>query len=134
MTLLTAIGLCTACNARPQAAPTITLANSLPDQVSKYAIQGIVIGGGDKSSSSLKGGPHIFIYEVRTDGGEIILVTYTAFPPSPVGKNRVIRLDFHAGEIKIGDYLKAFGSFNPTNLTLYVEDDGDFIETFLSKP
>ena len=130
--LLVVLGLCSACTA--PVTPTEAIPPTLPESMGKASIEGMVIGGGDKSPSGLMGGPRTFIYEVRTDSGEIILVTYVALPPSPAADKQAFKLEFHAGEIKIGDYLKAYGSFDPATLTLTVAEQGDYIETYPSKP
>src|SRR5512139_715872 len=74
--LLVVLGLCSACVA--PVTPTETIPPTSPKSAGKASIEGIVIGGGDKSPSGLMGGPRTFIYEVRTDSREIILVTYVA--------------------------------------------------------
>jgi hypothetical protein len=132
--LLITIWLCAACSPAITPAPTETIPPTLPATTGKAGIEGIVVGGGDKSPTNRSGGPRTFIFEVRIDSGEIVLVTYVALPPSPAADQQRFRLDFHAGEIKIGDYLKAYGSFDPATLTLTVAEQGDYIETYPTKP
>ena len=63
-------------------------------------------------------------------------LTYTAFPPSPFGDSQAakIRLKLHEGKILVGHYMNARGSFDAEANRLTVADEGDFIETFTSKP
>lgn len=97
----------------------------------KQTISGQVIGGGDTTAKGLFDAPRKFVYQVKQDNGAIVKVTYTAYPPSPVGdrERKKIQLSFYSGTIKIGDYLKAYGSFDKTTQTLTVADEGDYIET-----
>lgn len=132
--LLGMIWLLSACSPSVTLLPTETV---LPKQflsAGKASVEGVVIGGGDKSPSTRLGGPRTYVFEVRSDRGEIILVTYVAMPPSPAADRQAFRLEFHAGEIKIGDYLKAYGSFDPATMTLTVTEHRDYIETYPSRP
>jgi hypothetical protein len=104
-------------------------------------ISGRVNGGGDTTPAGLLDAPRQFVYEIETDENSSIkdspiYVTYTAFPPSPIGdaQRKKIRLDFHEGRILIGHYIRAGGSYNPNTKTLTVAEEGDFIEAFSEKP
>jgi hypothetical protein len=141
LTFLTILCIGVACTTTSKTLPTtstLTMVTATPstspEQPGKANIEGIVVGGGDKSPSNRMDSPRTFIYEVRAESGDIILVTYIALPPSPAARPKAFRLEFHAGEIQIGDYLKAYGSFDPATLTLTVAEEGDFIETYPSKP
>lgn len=99
-------------------------------------VSGYVIGGGDTSPDGLFEARRVFVYEIRRDDGSMAKVTYTAYPPSPVGDKlrEKIRHDFHAGKVLVGDYLKAHGSYDENTNTLLVAKEGDYIKTYPSKP
>jgi hypothetical protein len=104
-------------------------------------ISGRVVGGGDTTPAGLLDAPRKFVYEIATDENSSIkespiYMTYTAFPPSPIGdaQRKKIKLDFHEGRILSGHYIRAGGSYNPTTKTLDVAEEGDFIEAFSEKP
>jgi hypothetical protein len=98
-------------------------------------VSGYVLSGGDTTPEGLLDAPRKFIYEIQGDDGSIILVTYTAFPPGPVGdKAPEIRLDFHAGSIQQGDYLVAGGTYETASNSLVVANEGNYIETYREKP
>ncbi len=100
------------------------------------SIAGYVIGGGDTTPEGLFDVPRKFVYKIKTDDNSFINVSYTAYPPSPVGdiQKKKIRLNFHAGTILIGDYLKARGSYDKNTNTVIVASEGDYIETYTKKP
>jgi hypothetical protein len=119
--------------ASPAAAtPLVTDAPVSP--VKGYEVSGTIINGGDTTPPDLLDAPRIFSYSLQTDDGQIVTITYTAFPPSPNLDNKKINLSFHAGVILIGDYVKARGSYDAQTKTLVVAEEGDFIETFAAKP
>jgi hypothetical protein len=99
-------------------------------------ISGYVISGGDLTPEGLLDAPRKFVYKVEMDNGSFVDVTYTAYPPGPVSEREgeKIRLNFHAGTILIGDYLKARGSYDPNTNTLIIAKEGDYIETYPEKP
>ena len=99
-------------------------------------ISGTVLGGGDTSDPDRLGGPRRFEFEVKTDDGQIVLVTYTAFPSRPSGSSKIpeIRLDFHESTIQDGHYLIAHGAYSAATNSLTVAEGGDFIETYPGKP
>ena len=94
-------------------------------------ITGRVISGGDTTPEGLLDAPRRFVYQIETDDGSVVNLTYTAFPPSPFGDRQMhrITLDLHEGRISIGHYIKASGSYDPETKTLTVAQEGDFIET-----
>lgn len=98
-------------------------------------VSGYVISGGDTTPEGLFDTPRKFVYSVQKDDGTNINVQYTAYPPSPAGdrERKKIRLDFHAGTIKIGDYLKAHGTYDKENNLLLVANEGDYLETYSEK-
>ncbi len=99
-----------------------------------YEISGIIMDGGDTTPPDLLDAPRKFSYTVQTDDGQSVIMKYTAYPPSPNPLEKKIKLTFHAGEILIGDYVKARGTFDVETKTLVVAEEGDYIETFASKP
>ncbi len=108
-----------------------TLGTITQPQPVKLTISGHVVSGGDTTPQGLFDAPRKFIYKVKTDDGSNIDVTYTAYPPSPVGdqERKKIRLSFHSGSVLIGDYLRARGSFVKSTNVLTIADEGDYIET-----
>ncbi|HWR66328.1 MAG TPA: hypothetical protein VN364_09435 [Bellilinea sp.] len=133
--------LLTACAVPTPAAPTPAApesATKAPPTGLENGIQqigGIVLGGGDTTPAGLMDAPRTFAYQIKADSGEEITVTYTAYPPSPAGDAKPeVKLSFHAGEILVGDYLVARGTFDKSSQTLTVGDQGDFIETYAEKP
>jgi hypothetical protein len=116
----------------PYHTPFPTNATNLSDSV--VVVSGTVISGGDQTPSDLTDAPRTFEYAVETEDLGKIVVSYTAYPPSPVGDSSDIELDFHAGEILVGDYLVATGRFDKQTQTLYVEETGHYIKTFSEKP
>jgi hypothetical protein len=107
-----------------------------PEAEISAAVSGYVVGGGDKTPEGLADAPRRFVYDLQTDDGSFMAVAYIAYPPSPVGDREAkkIRLDFHAGTILVGDYLKARGSYDRNTNTLMVAEEGDYIETYPEKP
>lgn len=99
-------------------------------------ISGFVTDCIDTTPEGLLDAPRKIICTVETDEGSQVRVMYTAYPPSPVGdaQRGKVRLDFHAGSILAGDYLRAGGSFDEAMNTLIVSEEGHFIETFPDKP
>jgi hypothetical protein len=97
-------------------------------------ISGTVISGGDTTPEGLLDAPRRFEYQIEREDGSIVTVAYTAYPPSPVADRTAITLEFHAGGILIGDFLEARGRFDDDTGTLVVENEGDYIKTFESKP
>lgn len=114
------------------AAPVVTLSqtDSPSTPIQGYTVSGTILAGGDTTPDGLQDAPRVFSYSVQTDDGRTITLTYTAFPPSPAGDRKKITLNFHAGEILIGDYVRARGSFDERTRTLVVAEAGDSIETF----
>lgn len=98
-------------------------------------VSGYVVNGGDTTPEGLFDTPRKFVYTIQKDDGSTIGVSYTAYPPSPVGDREMkkIKLNFHAGTIKIGDYLKARGTYDTKTNVLTVINQGDYIETYSEK-
>lgn len=98
-------------------------------------ISGRVIGGGDTTPEGILDAPRRFVFQIETEGGSVMDLTYTAFPPSPFGERqmRKIRLVFHEGRILSGHYIKACGSYDSKTNTLTVAQEGDFIETYAER-
>jgi hypothetical protein len=94
------------------------------------SITGIVLGGEDQTPEGLLDSPREFIYQIQLDSGEEILLTYTAYPPSPVTDDQPgPQLNFHSGVINPGDSIKAQGTYDAKLRTLTVALETDFIET-----
>ncbi|HSW56824.1 MAG TPA: hypothetical protein VLH15_00315 [Dehalococcoidales bacterium] len=95
-------------------------------------ISGIVISGG---STARPDGPldvpHTFIYQVRQADGSIINLSFKGYPPSPAGDAARARmtLEFHAGEILIGDRIYASGILDKETNTIDLSIDGGYIRT-----
>ncbi|MFC2055407.1 hypothetical protein ACFLV7_14090 [Chloroflexota bacterium] len=98
-----------------------------------HLVSGDVISGGYVGPENIKDAPRKYVYEILNEK-ETFLVSYTAYPPSPVGDERKIELKFHTGEILVGDYLIACGVYNKPTKTFVVESDGQYIWTFARKP
>jgi hypothetical protein len=100
-------------------------------------IAGVILSGGDTTpESGPLDTPRKYVYEVRTDGGSAVRLSYTAYPPSPVGDaaRAKIVLDFYYGTIRQGDYVKARGSYDQSTNTVTVAQQGDYIKTYAQKP
>jgi hypothetical protein len=97
------------------------------------SVSGLVISGGDIASpDGPTDAPRVFIYEVKRDDGTIAKVSYTAYPPSPVGdvNRNKITLDISGGSINIGDRMEALGRLDKETNTIVVADQGDYIRTW----
>jgi len=115
---------------KPQPATTPTITEE------SINTSGYVISGGDTTPKGLMDAPRKFVYVIKKDDGSLVNVIYTAYPPSPVGdkERKKIRLSFYRGAIGISDYLIARGSYDRNSNTLLVVEEGDYIETYPSKP
>jgi hypothetical protein len=95
-------------------------------------VTGTVISGGDTTPA---GGPldapRRFVYLVQKSDGAYVNVSYTAYPPSPAGKEKMgmIRLEFANGVIIPGDLMEAYGSYDSKTNTLTVAEAGNYIRT-----
>lgn len=125
----------TALPAHPATVVPAALETGTPGSpIQGYMISGSILSGGDTSPTGLLDAPRKFLYSVQTDDGQSVSLTYTAYPPSPNPAGKKIKLNFHAGSILIGDYVRAHGSYDENTRTLVVAEEGDYIETFASKP
>ena len=99
-------------------------------------IVGRVISGTDTTPKGFSDVPRRLVFEVETEDKSVINLTYTAFPPSPIGEQQMkkIRLAFHEGRVLPGHYVKAGGTYRTETNTLTVGKDGDFIETSSERP
>jgi hypothetical protein len=93
-------------------------------------VSGAVLSGGDQSPEGLQDAPRTFVYQVLLDDGTQVNVSYVAFPPSPAAQAARPTLEFHAGQIQVGDRLEARGSFDPATNTLTVATSEDYIRTY----
>jgi hypothetical protein len=118
----------------PHSTPVVASTQSPVEPVKGYEVSGIVLSGGDTSPKGLMDTPKKFAYQLKTGDGKRITVTYTAYPPSPVGDKQKITLKFHEGGVQVGDTMKARGSFDENTMTLLVAEEGDFIETTAATP
>jgi hypothetical protein len=103
-------------------------------EVAGFTVSGYVLGGGDTTPPGLLDAPRTFIYEVQQEDGTIVMVSFISYPPSPVGDRQMITLNFYAGAVRPGDYLIARGTYEAAAKTLFVTDEGDYIETYPQKP
>jgi len=103
-------------------------------QAGAQEISGVVLSGGDQTPPDLQDAPRQFVYQVQMEDGKVVNVAYTAYPPSPAADRRKITLDFHAGQVQVGDYMEAKGQFDPVTNTLTVSEEGDSIRTYSQKP
>ncbi len=105
--------------------------------VPKIQIVGQVTSGGDTTGpNGPTDAPRVFTYQVKKDDGKTVNVSYTAYPPSPVGDaNRAkISLTFYNGAIAVGDYLMAYGTYDIVTSSVTVADRGDLIKTYPVHP
>lgn len=102
----------------------------------QLTIAGYVTGGGDTTPAGLADAPRRFVYQVETEDRGVVNVSYIAYPPSPAGDRAraKIALNFHAGTVRVGDYLEARGTLDPATNTLVVAESGDYITTYPQKP
>ena len=105
--------------------------NMLKETVLGVYISGIVIGGGDTTPPGLMDAPRVFVYLVMRAEG-LINVTYTAYPPSPVGDklDGKITLDFEGGSVRVGDKMVAYGTLDRNTNTLVVAGEDGYIRTY----
>jgi hypothetical protein len=102
--------------------------NMLTNEDLPVSISGFVISGGDTApADGPLDVPHKFVYQVRQSNGETVNVSYTAYPPSPVGdaQRKQIVLEFYAGTINIGDQIRASGKIDKSTNTIAA----DYIRT-----
>jgi pimeloyl-ACP methyl ester carboxylesterase len=103
------------------------------DRNLRLPVTGTVIGGGD---TTIPGGPldvpRVFVYEVKTNDGTTVKVSYNAYPPSPVGDayRSKVTLEFAGGSIAVGDRIEALGRFDAETNTIQIAEQGDYIKTF----
>lgn len=95
-------------------------------------IRGTVLSAEDTTPEGLRDSPRLLVYEVQMEDGTPVEVSYTAYPPSPAGDRagKKVTLEFHAGKIRVGDYLIARGTYDREANTLTVAREGDYIKTF----
>ncbi len=99
-------------------------------------ISGYVISGGDTSpADGPTDTPRTFTYKVQKADGTFVYVSYTAYPPSPVGdaQKEKITLEFYNGEIKAGDKIEALGMLDKETSTIKIANQGDYIRTYAPK-
>ena len=99
-------------------------------------IRGVVISGGDTTPpDGPLDAPRKLVYKVIREEGWPVNVSYTAYPPSPLGDamRAKITLDFYGGEVKAGDRIEARGTLDTETNTLAVMEQGDYIRTFVQK-
>jgi hypothetical protein len=119
----------------PTVTPSVTPASTANFTVG-ITVSGTVLSGGDTTPEGLLDVPHKFVYRIEQADGTTVGVTYTAYPPSPVGdkENAKIKLTFHGGSIQAGQYLEARGTLDKDISLLTVASEGDYIKTFAAKP
>jgi hypothetical protein len=114
--------------------PVAASTQSVLAPIKGYEVSGTVLNGGDTTPKGLMDAPRKFAYQLKTEDGKLVTVTYTAYPPSPVGDKQKITLKFHEGGVQVGDTMKARGSFDENTMTLLVAEEGDYIETTAATP
>jgi hypothetical protein len=104
--------------------------------IPKMEVTGKVLNGGDTTPEGLFDAPRRFVYQIEQANGEIINVSYTAYPPSPAGDiaNRKISISTYNEGIQAGDYLRAYGTYHLPSNTVSVTEEGDFIKTYPMQP
>jgi len=102
----------------------------------RTTVTGDVVSGGDTTPAGLRDVPRKFVYTIQQADGSFVDVAYVAYPPSPPGTpvEKEARLDFYAGTVLIGDYMKASGRYDPATNMLIVAEKPDFIVTYPQKP
>jgi hypothetical protein len=75
--------------------------------------------------------PKLLTYEIKAENGTLFNISYTSYPPSPVGEimKKKISLNFINGSILPGNYIIASGDYDVTTNTLKISKEGSFIET-----
>jgi hypothetical protein len=107
------------------------------DQPTTQTVTGKVLSGGDTTApDGPKDAPRVFAYRVQKADGTVVTVSYTAYPPSPVGDTAraKITLDFHGGEVRVGDIMEASGTLDPNTATIVIAAQGDYIKTYRPQP
>jgi hypothetical protein len=97
------------------------------------SVTGTVISGGDTTpADGPVDAPRVFVYEIQRDDGTTVNVSYTSYPPSPVGdaNRNKITLEIAGGTINIGDRMEALGRINKETNTIVVADQGDYIRSW----
>ncbi|HUS59832.1 MAG TPA: hypothetical protein VMX76_00380 [Nevskiaceae bacterium] len=120
---------------QPTPFPIIIEEENMLDKV-VTAVFGYVVSGGDTTPEGLLDTPRKFVFKIKKDSGIFVNVTYTAYPPSPVGDREMgkIRLNFHTGTIRVGDYLITHGVYDKKTDMVVVAQEGDYIETYFERP
>jgi hypothetical protein len=105
-------------------------------EIAKMQVVGKVLSGGDTTPEGLMDAPRKFAYTILKDDGSTIDVVYTVYPPSPAGdiNNAKITLSFYNGEVKVGDYMMAYGNYDLASNTRVVSVEGDLVKTYPVKP
>jgi hypothetical protein len=120
------------------AATPIPLNQDLPtlDARTTITVAGYVVSGGDTTPKGLLDAPRKFVYQVQTEAGEVVSVTFTSYPPSPYADRLTDQPEFnlYAGDIRVGDYLVARGQYDPDANLLVVSSGEDSIVTYPQKP
>jgi hypothetical protein len=98
--------------------------------VYKVTVSGYIVSDGYTASAD---GPldalRNFVYTLIRDDGTFVNVSYTAYPPSPAADANKIEMSLYDGDIKIGDYMKAIGTYDKQTNTVML-GDGDFLKTY----
>jgi hypothetical protein len=104
--------------------------------IAKMEVNGKVLSGGDTTPQGLFDAPRRFLYQLQQANGEIINVSYTAYPPSPAGNiaNSKITISTYNEGIHAGDYMRAYGTYALTANTVTIADEGDFLKTYPVQP
>jgi hypothetical protein len=104
----------------------------LAEKLLPTRVSGIVISGGDTTpSDGPTDAPRIFTYQIKQADNTLVNVSYTAYPPSPVGETQQKKfvLSFRGGSVQIGDQMNAQGTYDKASNTVVVSEEGDYIFT-----
>jgi hypothetical protein len=99
-------------------------------------LTGTIISGGDTTpADGPLDAPRTLVYLIQKSDGTYVNVSYTAYPPSPAGKEKMsgIKLEFAGGAITPGDQMEACGSYDSHTNTLKVAEPGNYIRTSLPR-
>jgi hypothetical protein len=97
-------------------------------------VAGKVVSGGDTTAEGLQDGPRTYVYQVGLNGGGTVEVSYVALPPGPAADRQLFTLEFHAGQIQVGDYIEIRGLYDLETNRITVSEEGDYIKTYAEQP
>jgi hypothetical protein len=129
-----------ACGTLDEATNTVIVANLgdyIRTSVPRVEVFGRVVSLGDAAvPDGPQDAPRKVVYRLQKDDGTFINISYIAYPPSPAGDaaREKITLSLWSDSIRIGDYMKAYGTLDVESGTVTLVDQGDFLKTYPRKP